>query len=147
MKVIYRWLLRNVPRKALQRIAVMLASLSRSIDLQLDSGNYSLVLGAPVRLHAFVAPSGPIAAQRAVRSWPAPRASGSSVTRCNSRITKSSELRFHAMLGGGDREVRIERVVTYQDAVFSEVRPNGGEWGQSPLTKVTPPRHLSVATG
>ena len=51
------------------------------------------------------------------------------------------------MLGGGDREVRIERVVTYQDAVFSEVRPNGGEWGQSPLTKVTPPRHLSVATG
>jgi hypothetical protein len=32
------------------------------------------------------------------------------------------------MLDGGDREVRIERVVTYQDAVFSEVRPNGGEW-------------------
>ena len=68
MKVIYRWLLRNVPRKALQRIAVMLASLSRSIDLQLDSGNYSLVLGAPVRLHTFVAPSGPIAAQRAVET-------------------------------------------------------------------------------
>ena len=51
------------------------------------------------------------------------------------------------MLDGGDREVRIERVVTYQDAVFSEVRPNGGEWGESPLTKVMPPRHLSVATG
>ena len=33
-----------------------------------------------------------------------------SVTLCNIQITKTPELRFHAVLGDGGREVRFERV-------------------------------------
>jgi hypothetical protein len=40
--------------------------------------------------------------------WPSRKASGSSVTRCKFRLTKQSEIRFHAVLGDGAREVRFE---------------------------------------
>jgi hypothetical protein len=37
------------------------------------------------------------------------RASDCSVTRCNTQITKTFELRFHAVLGDGASEVCFER--------------------------------------
>ena len=43
-----------------------------------------------------------------LRSWPPPRrTSGGSVPRCKYQITKQFEIRFHAMLGDGAREVRL----------------------------------------
>jgi hypothetical protein len=35
----------------------------------------------------------------------------STAFRCNTEITKHPELRFHAVLGDGAREVRFERVL------------------------------------
>jgi transposase len=46
--------------------------------------------------------------KRILSSWPPRRASGSAVPRCKSQTTKQAEIRFHASLGDGGREVRFE---------------------------------------